>query len=107
MKLLLDEYLPKRLKFLFPTHQAFTVRDQHWNGIKNWNLLSLMLDHLFDALLTFDKNMQHQQNFSKYPIAVFVLSGPNNTFDEMRKLVPKIEAFLESPVLPSGIIEIK
>lgn len=40
-------------------------------------------------------------------IAVFVLSGPNNTFDEMSKLVPKIEAFPESPVLPSGIIEIK
>lgn len=27
MKLLLDENLPKRLKFLFPLHQVVTVRD--------------------------------------------------------------------------------
>lgn len=65
-----------------------------------------MLDDQFDALLTFDKNMQHQQNFSRYAIAVFVLTGPNNTFEEMRKLVPKIEAFLKSSILPSGIIMI-
>jgi hypothetical protein len=29
----------------------------------------------FDALLTFDKNLQHQQNFSKYSITVFVLTA--------------------------------
>ena len=107
MKLLLDENLPKRLKFLFPNHQVFTVREKQWNGIKNGKLLSLMLGENFDALLTFDKNMEHQQNFTKYPIAVFVLTGSINTYFEMGKLVPKIEAFLASPPLPSGIIEIK
>jgi predicted nuclease of predicted toxin-antitoxin system len=107
MKLLLDENLPKRLKLLFPNHQVFTVREKQWNGIKNGNLLSLMLNENFDALLTFDKNMQHQQNFSKYSIAVFVLSGAINTYEEMRKLVPKIESYLTSPPLPSGIIEIR
>jgi len=107
MKLLLDENLPKRLKFLFPNHQVFTVREKQWNGIKNGNLLTLMLNENFDALLTFDKNMKHQQNFSKYSIAVFVLSGAINTYEEMRKLVPKIEAYLASPPLPNGIIEIK
>jgi predicted nuclease of predicted toxin-antitoxin system len=60
MKLLLDENLPKRLKFLLPNHQVFTVREKQWNGFKNGNLLSLMLNENFDALLTFDKNMQHQ-----------------------------------------------
>jgi hypothetical protein len=55
MKLLLDENLPKRLKLLFPAHEVFTVREQQWNGIKNGELLSLMLSEQFDALLTFDK----------------------------------------------------
>ena len=107
MKLLLDENLPKRPKFLFPNHQVFTVREKQWNGIKNGKLLSLMQDENFDALLTFDKNMEHQQNFTKYPIAVFVLTGSINTYGEMGKLVPKIEAFLASTPLPSGTIEIK
>ncbi len=34
-----------------------------------------MLSENFDALLTFDKNLRYQQNFSKYPIAVFVLTA--------------------------------
>lgn len=75
MKLLLDENLPKRLKLHFPDHQVLTVREMGRNGIKNGELLTLMLNEEFEALLTFDKNIQHQQNFSKYPVAVFVLTG--------------------------------
>jgi predicted nuclease of predicted toxin-antitoxin system len=63
MKLLLDENLPKRLKFDFPEHEVYTVRDKQWNGIKNGEPLNLMIEDFFDALLTFDKNLQHQQNF--------------------------------------------
>jgi Domain of unknown function (DUF5615) len=107
MKLLLDENLPKRLKSHFPDHQVFTVREKDWNGIKNGHLLTLMLGEGFYALLTFDKNMQHQQNFSKYTIAVFVLSCSINTYEEMKKLVPKIESYLSSPMIPPRIIEIK
>jgi predicted nuclease of predicted toxin-antitoxin system len=75
MRLLLDENLPKRLKSDFSNHEVFTVREKEWNGIKNGELLPLMLADNFDALLTFDKNLQHQQNFSKYPIAVLVLTA--------------------------------
>jgi hypothetical protein len=66
MRLLLDENLPKRLKADFPDHEIYTVRDKGWNGIKNGRLLQLMLENGFDALLTFDKSLQHQQNFQKY-----------------------------------------
>ena len=66
MRLLLDENLPKRLKNDFPEHEVFIVRDKGWNGIKNGELLKLMIANGFDALMTFDKNLQHQQNFSKY-----------------------------------------
>src|SRR5687768_1214055 len=66
MKLLLDENLPKRLKQDFPSHDVYTIRDMGWNGIKNGELMQLMLDHNFNALLTFDKNLQYQQNFRKF-----------------------------------------
>ena len=56
MLLLPDENLPKRLKLDFPEHEIFTVRDKGWNGIKNGELLRLLLENNFDALLTFDKN---------------------------------------------------
>jgi predicted nuclease of predicted toxin-antitoxin system len=57
MKLLLDENLPKRLKQDFPEHEIYTVRDKGWDGKKNGELMKLMVDGNFDALLTFDKNL--------------------------------------------------
>ena len=49
MRLLRDENMPKRLKFDFPGHEVYTVRDKGWNGIKNGELLQLMLTNGFKA----------------------------------------------------------
>jgi len=102
MRLLLDENLPKRLKLDFLEHEIFTVRDRQWNGIKNGELLKLLLDNSFNALLTFDKNLQHQQNFSKYTITVFVLTAQINQYKELTKLTPKVKAYLNSGQMPVG-----
>lgn len=90
MLLLLDENLPKRLKLDFPEHEIYTVGDKGWNGIKNGELLKLLMENNFDALLTFDKNLQHQQNFIKYTIAVFVFLAKINSYEELTKYTPKV-----------------
>ncbi len=102
MKLLLDENLPKRLKHDFPEHEVYTIRDKQWNGIKNGELLQLLVKHSFDALLTFDKNIQHQQNFSKYTITVFVLVAKINQYSVLTLLSSKINLLLEKGDLPAG-----
>lgn len=102
MRLLLDENLPKRLKTDFSDHEVFTVREKGWNGIKNGELLKLMLEDGFNALLTFDKNLQHQQNFLKFPITVFVLSAFNNTYIELTTLIPQINQILTAGNLKPG-----
>jgi hypothetical protein len=107
MKLLLDENLPKRLKLDFPEHEIFTVRDMGWNGVKNGALLKLMEDNGFDALLTFDKNLQYQQNFEKYTLAVYVLSAINNTYRELTHLSATIRKYLKGETLGVGVIIIK
>lgn len=107
MKLLLDENLPKRLKLDFPEHEIYTVRDKGWNGIGNGELLKLLTENYFNALLTFDKNLQHQQNFQQYPITVFVLSAVINSYEELSKLTPLVNDWLNKGELPSGIIVIK
>jgi hypothetical protein len=107
MKLLLDENLPKKLKLDYIEHDIYTVWDKGWNGIKNGRLLQLLTDQGFDALLTFDKNLQHQQNFTKYTITVFVLSAPINSYNFLTKLTPKIKEFLSLEILPIGPIIIE
>ena len=102
MQLLLDENLPKRLKFDFPNHKVYTVREKGWNGIKNGELLKLMLEDNFNVLLTFDKNLQYQQNFSKYPITVFVLTALNNTYKILSLLTSQVNDILQQEELLSG-----
>jgi predicted nuclease of predicted toxin-antitoxin system len=106
MKLLLDENLPKRLKQDFAEHEIYTVRDKSWNGKKNGELLTLMIADNFDALITFDKNLQFQQNFQKYSLPVLILNAPDNSYFTLKKLVPQIKDILKS-VLAPGSIEIK
>jgi hypothetical protein len=107
MKLLLDENRPKRLKEDFTEHDIYSVRDMGWNGIKNGELLKLMLSNGFHALLTFDKNLQHQQNFKKYVLTVFVLSAMANTYGVLTLLTPKVKQYLAMDNLPTGPIVIQ
>ena len=107
MRLLLDENLPKRLKSDFTEHEIFTVRDKGWNGINNGELLQLLLDNKFDALITFDKNLKYQQNFKKYSITVFVMSAKINRYNLLTKLTPKIKAYLQNDKLTLGAIIIQ
>jgi hypothetical protein len=102
MLLLLDENLPRRLKSDFTLHEIFTIQEKGWNGIKNGELLKLMVDSKFDALLTFDKNLRYQQNFIKYPITVFVLTASNNTYEILKPLVPLVNEILSSSHLKPG-----
>lgn len=106
MRLLLDENLPKRLKQDLSEHEIFTVKDREWTGISNRKLLQLLIDHKFDALLTFDKNLQYQQNFSKYTIAVVVLNAADNSYMTLKLLVPKLKELLENTLTP-GPYEVK
>jgi len=94
MKILIDENLPKRLKADFPEHEIFTVSDMDWNSKKNGELLKLMIDEGFNILLTFDKNLQYQQNFNKYPISVLIFNAEDNTYQNLKKLVPELQKFL-------------
>ena len=106
MKLLLDENLPKRLKEVLHPHQVFTVREMDWNGIKNGELLKLMIANGFDALLTFDKNLQYQQNFKKPTIPVIILNASDNSFVTLSKLKDRILKVLAGKLLP-GPNEVK
>jgi hypothetical protein len=106
MKLLLDENLPKRLKQHFKGHQIYTAADRGWTGISNGKLLALLVDNGFDALLTFDKNLAYQQNFTKYTVAVIVLNARDNSYQTLKEFVEKINDVLESELKP-GPIEIK
>ena len=103
MRLLLDECVPKRFTRGLPGHDAKTVQDMGWAGIKNGALLRLA-DGQFDALLTVDQGIEYQQNLSGLSICV-VMMAPSNDVDDLRPLLPGVEQALAS-VRPGEIIRV-
>ena len=104
MKLLLDENLPKRLKQDFVEFEIATVRDQGWNGLTNGELIKLMRENGFDVLITFDKNLQYQQNFEKYSLHVIVLTAVSNRYKHLSPLVDEIKESLATSKIGVSII---
>ena len=90
MKLLLDENVPRNLKFEIIGYEIFTVQEMGWSSKKNGELLKLLLENNFYGLVTVDKNLNFQQNFSSYPIPVFILNAKDSRLESLKPLVAKI-----------------
>jgi hypothetical protein len=74
MRLLLDECLPLELAENLPGHTVRTARQMGWLGIQNGRLLKLIAESgQFDAFVTVDKNLPHQQNLGALLFAIVVL----------------------------------
>ena len=63
-----------------------------------------MQDDGFDFLLTSDKNLQYQQNLTKYSKSFIVLNVPNNNYETILPLVPKIKTVLADNVQKKLVI---
>jgi predicted nuclease of predicted toxin-antitoxin system len=106
MKLLLDECLPRKMRFLFSGsgHHCETVREAGFGGKENGELLSLA-EGKFDVLITVDKNLKHQQNISNRRIAILVVRAASNDIDDIRPHLPEMLAGLHS-IKPGQIVEV-
>ena len=91
MKILLDESLPRKLRYDFDEeHEVRTVRDMGWLGKKNGELLRLMTENNFQLFVTVDRNLPYQQNLQRLELTIFVLRAKDNTRETLRLLIPKI-----------------
>jgi len=96
MKILLDENFPVKLKSDFTGLDVFTVDEMNWKGKKNGELLFLMQQNEFDALVTIDKKLQYQQNLSKYNINIVILNLKDTREKFIKPFVPEIMKKLNS-----------
>ena len=106
MRILLDESLPRPLARLLPEHDVRTVAEMGWAGKGNGELLELAAAD-FDALLTADQNLEHQQSLGALPIAVVVLVAPTNRIESLRPLIPTLlqtlQALAPRQLIPVGV----
>jgi PIN like domain len=95
MKLLLDECVPRRLKFGFAGHEILTIDEAGFKGLKNGNLIRAVSE-TFEVLITVDKNIEHQQNKEKLSIAILILSAKSNRYESLSPLIPEALKILEN-----------
>jgi Domain of unknown function (DUF5615) len=89
MRVLLDEMVSRKLARELIGHEVSTVQRQGWAGLTNGRLLDV-IDSLFDALITMDKGMQHQQRLAERPFGIIELYAPSSDIDDVIPLVPQI-----------------
>src|SRR3984893_4714630 len=87
MRVLLDECVPRALRKELLGHEVKTVAEAGWAGVKNGELRQLAAGQ-FDLLLTFDCNLEYQQNFAGVALAVIVIHAPSNDVAVLRPLMP-------------------
>lgn len=106
MRLLIDECLPRRVKFLFADagHECETVRDAGFSGKENGELLALA-DKDFDVLVTIDRNIPFQQNLAGKRIAILIIRAASGDLDDIRPHVPQAIAALKS-IKPQEVVEV-
>jgi len=89
MKLLLDEQMPRKIARHFSeNHSVDHVQTIGWGGIKNGALLRLAAENGYDAVISADKNMSHQQNEDDLKISVVVLQVQQLRIQELIVLLP-------------------
>ena len=96
MRILLDEQLPRQLAPYLIGHDARTVQQESWAGLKNGLLLGSAEAAGFDVFLTGDQNLEFQQNISKRRLGVVVLCAASNALEDLVPLIPGALAAIEA-----------
>ncbi|MXY26633.1 hypothetical protein F4Y59_00515 [Candidatus Poribacteria bacterium] len=105
MRVLLDENLDWRLvRYFDADFQVTTVSRQGWKGMRNGELLE-QAAAAFDALVTMDKGIEHQQNFRKYAIGVILISARSNRLQDIQPAMLQVNAVFRK-IQPRNIIHV-
>lgn len=106
MRLLLDECLPGKTKFLFAEHGhgCITVREAGFGSKANGELIALA-EGVFDVLVTIDRNIRYQQNISGRNLAILVIRAPSNDISDIKLCIPNALQALRS-IQAGQIVEV-
>ncbi len=96
MRVLLDENLPHQLRELFEANmEVVTVSYRGWQGQENGELLR-SAENEFDAFITMDQGIPHQQNLGEIKIGIILLEARSNRFEDLAPLISEVNAVLKT-----------
>ena len=97
--------MDRRLKQAFAEgHEVITVAEAGWAGKKNGELLRLA-ERQFDALVSTDKGIPHQQNLARFDLTIVLLRAKSNAREDLAPLMDEVNAALGS-VEPGTVVRV-
>jgi hypothetical protein len=105
VRVLVDECVDQRLRFLFSGHDCETAAYAKLSGLKNGALLAGAEAAGFEVIITTDQEIPYQQNLALRKISVMVLCAPTNRLADLRPLLPAAIEALDS-IQPGQVIRI-
>jgi len=94
MKVLFDQGTPVPLRRYLHPHLVDTANERDWSRLQNGDLLDQAETNRYDAFITTDTNLRHQQNLSERVIRILVLT--TTSWPRIRERTDEIHAALES-----------
>jgi len=95
VRVLLDENLPRALGAELTGRHVRTVQSAGWSGTKNGELLRRARE-CFDALVSMDRGLAHQQDLSALGLRILIIRAPSNRMVHPRPLVRDILNMLDA-----------
>jgi hypothetical protein len=105
MRLLLDECVPRPLKWELAEHTVSTIGEMGWAGTQNGELLALIREAAFEAFVTVDQNLAYQQNLRALGVGVVVLVARTNKLPDLLPLVLSLREALRR-IQPGELVQI-
>lgn len=105
MRVLLDHCVPRAFARLLAGHEVGTAAERGWGRLKNGSLLFAAASAGYDAMITVDQNLRHEQNPADLPLRVVVMIAPSNDIDDLARLAPGVlNALAQMP--PRTLVEV-
>ena len=102
---MLDEQLDRRLKrYVGQEYEVVTVRERGWGSMENAELIEAA-QREFDALVTMDRGIPHQQNLTGMDLVILLLEARSNRLADLTPLVEGAEAAL-SKARPGEVVRV-
>jgi predicted nuclease of predicted toxin-antitoxin system len=98
MKILFDQGTPVPLRRHLHPHATDTSAERGWAGLRNGDLLDQAESNDYDAFITTDQNLKHQQNLAQRSIRILVLTS--TSWPRISRKIQQIRDALEK--LPDG-----
>src|SRR5262245_24498063 len=102
MKILFDQGTPVPLRLALAGHTVFTAFEKGWAELDNGDLLRAA-ENEFQAFITTDQNLRHQQNLAGRRLAILVL--PTTSWPKIQLRLAEVVQAVDS-LRPGDFLEL-